>query len=101
MTGNGNIQTYLADFTSLDEVRNIAKEILAEHDSLDLFINNAGAGFSAPRFGKDGTETRFTVNYLAPFLLTHLLLPPFKNQSHHALLMLLLQVSLPFTLTIL
>ena len=74
-TGNGNTQTFLADFSSLDEVRKMSTEILAKHDSLDILINNAGAGFAAPRLGKDGTETRFTVNYLAPFLLTHLLLP--------------------------
>ena len=78
-TGNGNIQTYLADFFSLKEVRKMAKEILVDHESLDLLINNAGAGFAAPRFGKDGTETRFTVNYLAPFLLTHLLLPAIQK----------------------
>ena len=78
-TGNGNIQTFLADFSSLEEVRKMSKEILAEHDSLDILINNAGAGFAAPRLGKDGTETRFTVNYLAPFLLTHLLLPAMQK----------------------
>ncbi|MEJ0082164.1 MAG: SDR family NAD(P)-dependent oxidoreductase [Puia sp.] len=69
-TGNGNIQTFLADFSSLEEVRKMSAEVLAKHDSLDILINNAGAGFAAPRLGKDGTETRFTVNYLAPFLLT-------------------------------
>lgn len=74
-TGTVNIQSFLADFSSLKEIRKMATDILADHDSLDLLINNAGAGFAAPRFGKDGTETRFTVNYLAPFLLTHLLLP--------------------------
>jgi NAD(P)-dependent dehydrogenase (short-subunit alcohol dehydrogenase family) len=78
-TGNVNIQTYLADFSSMKEVRKMATEILADHDSLDILINNAGAGFAAPRFGKDGTETRFTVNYLAPFLLTHLLLPAIQK----------------------
>jgi len=78
-TGHGNIQTYLADFSSLEEVRKMSTEILTEHDSLDILINNAGAGFAAPRLGKDGTETRFTVNYLAPFLLTHLLLPAIQK----------------------
>jgi len=78
-TGNGNIKTYLADFSSLDDVRKISKEILTDYDSLDILINNAGAGFAAPRLGKDGTETRFTVNYLAPFLLTHLLLPAIQK----------------------
>src|ERR1700704_5644410 len=58
-TGHGNIQTYLADFSSLEEVRKMSTEILTEHDSLDILINNAGAGFAAPRLGKDGTETRF------------------------------------------
>jgi NAD(P)-dependent dehydrogenase (short-subunit alcohol dehydrogenase family) len=80
-TGNGNIKTYLADFSSLNEVREISKEILSDYDSLDILINNAGAGFAAPRLGKDGTETRFTVNYLAPFLLTHLLLPAIQKPA--------------------
>jgi len=72
---NQQVETYLADLSSLDEVRQMAKEILAKHDTLNILINNAGAGFAAPRYGKDGTETRFAVNYLAPFLLTSLLLP--------------------------
>ncbi len=78
---NNNIEDYIADFSSLDDVRNLAKEILLKHDSINILINNAGAGFAAPRYGKDGTETRFTVNYLAPFLLTNLLLPAIKRAS--------------------
>src|SRR6478736_1684410 len=54
-TGNGNIQTYLADFSSMKDVRKMSAEILAGHDTIDLLINNAGAGFAAPRLGKDGT----------------------------------------------
>jgi len=75
LSGNSNIESFLADFSSLDEVRLLSKEILSKHDSIDVLINNAGAGFAAPRFGKDGMETRLTVNYLAPFLLTHLMVP--------------------------
>jgi len=75
LSGNSNIESFLADFSSLDEVRFLSREILSKHDSIDLLINNAGAGFAAPRSGKDGLETRLTVNYLAPFLLTHMLLP--------------------------
>ena len=76
---NQNIEGYVADFSSLDDVRNLAKKILSKHDAINILINNAGAGFAAPRYGKDGTETRFTVNYLAPFLLTNLLLPAIKK----------------------
>ena len=75
LSGNSNIESFLADFSSLDEVRLLSREILSKHDSIDVLINNAGAGFAAPRLGKDGMETRLTVNYLAPFLLTNLLLP--------------------------
>jgi NAD(P)-dependent dehydrogenase (short-subunit alcohol dehydrogenase family) len=81
LSGNKNIESYLADFSSLDEVRSLAHEVLSKHDSLDVLINNAGAGFAAPRYGKDGTEMRFTVNYLAPFLLTNLLLPAIKKAA--------------------
>ena len=72
---------FLADLSSLDEVRQLAASVLAAHDRLSILINNAGAGFAAPRYGKDGTETRFTVNYLAPFLLTNLLLPAIRKAA--------------------
>jgi NAD(P)-dependent dehydrogenase (short-subunit alcohol dehydrogenase family) len=80
-TGNKNIEGFVADLSSLDEVRKLANDVLEKYDKLDVLINNAGAGFAAPRYGKDGTETRLTVNYLAPFLLTHLLLPALKNAT--------------------
>jgi NAD(P)-dependent dehydrogenase (short-subunit alcohol dehydrogenase family) len=82
ISGNPKIESQLADFSSMNEVRNMAEEILSKHASIDILINNAGAGFSAPRYGKDGTEMRFAVNYLAPFLLTRLLLPALKQVLH-------------------
>ncbi len=75
------VDTFHADFSSMNEVRNISREILSKYDSIDLLINNAGAGFAAPRYGKDGIETRLAVNYLAPLLLTHLLLPALKKAA--------------------
>ena len=80
-SSNQNIEGYVADLSSIDEVRHMAKDILSKHDTIDILINNAGAGFAAPRYGKDRTETRLAVNYLAPFLLTHLLLPAIKKAS--------------------
>jgi NAD(P)-dependent dehydrogenase (short-subunit alcohol dehydrogenase family) len=80
-TGNQNIKGYVADFSALNEVRKLAKDILSEFNSINVLINNAGAGFAAPRYGKDGTETRMTVNYFAPFLLTNLLLPAIKKAA--------------------
>ena len=79
-TDNDSLHYYVADFSSLEEVRRLADEITADHDRLHVLVNNAGIG--AGRRGeksrdssRDGYELRFAVNYLAPFLLTRLLLP--------------------------
>jgi NAD(P)-dependent dehydrogenase (short-subunit alcohol dehydrogenase family) len=78
-SGNERLVFYLADFGSLEQVRRLAEQALAEHDRLDVLVNNAGLG--AGRGGgeretsEDGHELRFAVNYLAPFLLTRQLEP--------------------------
>jgi NAD(P)-dependent dehydrogenase (short-subunit alcohol dehydrogenase family) len=75
----GASRGYVADLASLDEVRSLADQVRAEHARLDVLVNNAGVGFGAPDAGRqasrDGHELRFAVNYLAPVLLTRLLLP--------------------------
>jgi NAD(P)-dependent dehydrogenase (short-subunit alcohol dehydrogenase family) len=76
----GKSRGYCADLSDLSQVRRLAQEISRDHDRLDLLINNAGIGagnMKAPRreTSADGHELRFAVNYLAPYLLTRLLLP--------------------------
>jgi NAD(P)-dependent dehydrogenase (short-subunit alcohol dehydrogenase family) len=75
----GAARFYEADLSSLNTVRQLAEEVMKDHPRLDLLINNAGVGFGPPgaarEQSKDGFELRFAVNYLAPFLLTHRLLP--------------------------
>ncbi len=78
-TGNAHLELYRADFAALAEVRGLAEAVQARHPRLDMLINNAGIGagkLSEARreVSNDGYELRFAVNYLAPFLLTHLLL---------------------------
>lgn len=76
---NKNIEGLSADFSTLSEVRQLAEEILNKYQKLNVLINNAGAGYADPRYSKDGYELRLAVNYLAPFLLTNLLLPTLKK----------------------
>ena len=81
-TGNDRLRVSLADFSSLAQVRRLAEAILAGTERLDLLINNAGVGGTSPRQeSQDGHELRFAVNYLAPFLLTHLLLPLLRRSA--------------------
>ncbi len=80
-SGNPNVDLLLADFTSLDEVRRLAKEVNERLPRLDVLINNAGLMLSERRLTQDGYETVFQVNHLAPFLLTSLLLPKLKASA--------------------
>ena len=80
-TGSDRVEIALADFSRLAEVRRLAEEVLAEHDRLDLLVNNAGLMSSQCRTSADGFELTFAVNHLAPFLLTNLLLDRLKASS--------------------
>ena len=75
--GQGSARFYRADFADFAQVRALGEAILADYERLDVLVNNAGFG-SAPNerwVSEDGHEFRFQVNYLSPFLLTHLLTP--------------------------
>ncbi len=65
-----------ADLSALDEVRRAAGEIAARHPELHVLVNNAGIVPRRRELTVDGLEMQLAVNHLAPFLLTHLLLPP-------------------------
>jgi NAD(P)-dependent dehydrogenase (short-subunit alcohol dehydrogenase family) len=81
-SAGGEAEFFQADFAALSDVRALAVSVSARHPKLSLLINNAGVGFGAPGAGrelsKDGFELRLAVNYLAPFLLTRLLLGSLK-----------------------
>lgn len=75
-----NITYLTANLSSQKQIRGLAKQIeqtLSEHNlaSLDVLVNNAGMYMGKKVLTEDGIETTFAVNHLAPFLLTHVLLP--------------------------
>ena len=71
----GNVATYEADLSSLDATSAVAKKIAADHDRIDVLINNAGV-YKAPNpILSNGQDIRFVVNTLAPHVLTSALLP--------------------------
>ncbi len=74
------IETFLADFASLQDVRNMADDFLSKDKPLDILINNAGVFEKQLVYSKDGYERTFAINHLAHFYLTHLLLPHLKSQ---------------------
>jgi NAD(P)-dependent dehydrogenase (short-subunit alcohol dehydrogenase family) len=79
----GNAEFLPADLAALAEVRRLAAAVRKTTDRLHILINNAGIGTSgaARQTSADKYELRFAVNYLAGFLLTHLLLPLMKQSA--------------------
>jgi NAD(P)-dependent dehydrogenase (short-subunit alcohol dehydrogenase family) len=62
------------DLTSLESIRAAAAQLRADHDRIDLLINNAGVMFTPESTTKDGFELQFGTNHLGHFALTGLLL---------------------------
>lgn len=74
-------ERFVADFASLDEVRDLAQQLLTATAAtgLDVLANNAGGMFGERTPTVDGFERSIQVNHLAPFLLTNLLLPRLRG----------------------
>ncbi len=68
------VEPMQADFESLGAVRELARQFIDTQQRLDVLVNNAGAFFLRRGETEDGLERTFTVNHLAHFLLTNLLL---------------------------
>jgi NAD(P)-dependent dehydrogenase (short-subunit alcohol dehydrogenase family) len=74
-SGNESITAITADMSRLRDVRRLAQEVSTRTGSVDVLINNAGATRSHRELTEDGIETAFAVNVVAPFCLTHWLMP--------------------------
>lgn len=75
----GNVESYKADLSDLDEVRSLARDVSKKHTHLDVLINNAGVFKTSNTATKIGIDTRFVVNTIAPYLLTQSLIPILDN----------------------
>jgi NAD(P)-dependent dehydrogenase (short-subunit alcohol dehydrogenase family) len=80
-TQNKNVYGFLSDFSDLDSVKHMAKEVTKKVLKLDVLINNAGIFKSPVATNKDGLDIRFVVNYLAPYIVTEELLPILSDDA--------------------
>ena len=71
----GLVESYRADLSDLTQVARFGCDIRADHDRIDVVINNAGVLKADPPITADNLDLRFVVNTLAPAVLTRLLLP--------------------------
>lgn len=73
-TGADRAKVVFGDLASLEQVRLIAKTVLALDQPIHVLLNNAGVFNMRRCLTVDGNEEMFAVNHLAHFLLTNLLL---------------------------
>lgn len=65
------------DFARLSEVRELARQLAGQR--IDVLANNAGGVFRGST--QDGYDVTMQTNHIAPFLLTHLLLPQLPESA--------------------
>jgi NAD(P)-dependent dehydrogenase (short-subunit alcohol dehydrogenase family) len=70
-----SVDAFVADLSSLDEVRRLAGQIAAAYPRIDVLVNNAGAMYLKRSESVDGIEKTLALNHFSYFVLTNLLLP--------------------------
>ncbi|MCC5920384.1 MAG: SDR family NAD(P)-dependent oxidoreductase [Cyclobacteriaceae bacterium] len=76
------INLELADLSSMEQVKALTDRLIANNQPIDVLINNAGLiGEGDRQVTSEGFEVSFAVNHLAPFLLTHHLMPLILNSD--------------------
>jgi len=80
-SGNPHVDLLVADLSLLADVRRLASEFHHTYPHLHLLVNNAGCAYPTRTLTSEGLEATLAVNYLAPFLLTELLLDTLKASA--------------------
>tara|TARA_R110002051_G_scaffold137916_2_gene210532 strand:- start:38237 stop:39022 length:786 start_codon:yes stop_codon:yes gene_type:complete len=78
---NDNVVGFLADFSNLLEVKQMAKEVAEKMPKLDVLVNNAGIFKAKTETAANGVDVRLTVNFLAPYQFTNAVLPLLKKSD--------------------
>jgi NAD(P)-dependent dehydrogenase (short-subunit alcohol dehydrogenase family) len=78
---SGSVTVQQLDLSDLESVRQFADRFVAEHQRLDLLINNAGVMVPPESRTKQGFELQFGTNHLGHFALTAQLLPLLRRTA--------------------
>ena len=72
---------FIADFGRRHEIEQMATDIKAAYRKVDVLVNNESVFMDERKLTADTIEQTFSINHLAPFFLTHLLLPLLRNAA--------------------
>ena len=81
ISGNENIDLLMADLAVMQEVRDLAEQVISRYDRIDVLLNNAGGYFTKHEITSDGLEMTFALNHMSYFLLTNKLMELLKYSA--------------------
>lgn len=81
VSGNTKIDGFVADFSDLEDVKQMANNISNKVSKIDILINNAGIFKTSATSHFKEFDIRLVVNYFAPYVLTNTILPILKKSE--------------------
>ena len=72
---------FTADLSLLKDIQAAGRYLAGLEQPIDALIHNAGIHLETRRETADGLETNFALHYLAPFVITKLLMPKLKRDK--------------------
>jgi NAD(P)-dependent dehydrogenase (short-subunit alcohol dehydrogenase family) len=78
---SNKVDTLLGDLAQKSAIYEMVKNFKTRYDRLDILINNAAIIPGRRKVTAEGIELQLMVNYLAPFLLTHLLIETLERSA--------------------
>ena len=85
-SGNNRVSQVKVDLSEIESIKTACKQVNSDYTSIDYLINNAGLLNRKPFFNSQGVEHTLAVNYLAPFLISRLLLKKLQNSENGRLI---------------
>jgi len=80
-SNNPHVHFVQADLSSQAEIRRVAEVVSQQFPNLNILVNNVAGVYRHRQQTVDGIEATFALGHLAPFLLTHLLLPVLRTNT--------------------
>ena len=80
-TGNNKLDIVLVDLSEIHSIDKAVQTINAKTDRIDVLINNAASVSSDHTLNSQGIEWQLAVNHLAPFYITHKVIPLLKKSD--------------------
>ena len=81
-----DIRTIITDFSSVEQLKNTAGQLLELSKPIDIMIHNAGVYNTKKIFTGDNIEMVFHVNHLGAFLLNYMLRDKLKEENRARIL---------------